>query len=43
MAVRGLLLDLARELANAGSQAETIEVVARLDIYVAQIMEAARS
>jgi hypothetical protein len=43
MAVRGLLLDLALELANAGSQAETIEVMARLDVYVAHIMEAARS
>lgn len=42
-AVRGLLLDLARELANAGSQAETIEVMARLDDYVADITKAARS
>ena len=42
-AVRGLLLDLARELASAGSQAETIEVMARLDVYVADIMKAARS
>ncbi len=41
-AVRRLLLDLAKELANAGSQAETIEVVARLDDYVADIMKAAR-
>ena len=42
-AVRGLLLDLARELAGAGTQAETIEVMARLDVYVADVMKAARS
>ena len=42
-AVRDLLLDLARELAAARSQAETIEVMARLDVYVADIMKAARS
>ena len=42
-AVRGLLLDLARELANAGSQAETIEAIARLDDYVADIIKAAQS
>ena len=41
-AVRGLLLDLARELANARSQAETIEVMARLDDYVADIVKAAQ-
>ncbi|MYG18348.1 MAG: hypothetical protein F4208_01975, partial [Gemmatimonadales bacterium] len=42
-AIRGLLLSLARELANAGTQAETIEVMARLDGYVDDIMQAARS
>lgn len=42
-AVRGLLLDFSRELAAAGSQAETIEVIARLDFHVADIMKAARS
>lgn len=42
-AVRGMLLNLARELANAGTQAETIEVMARLDGYVDDIMQAARS
>lgn len=42
-AVRGLLLSLARELANAGTQAETIEVMARLDGYVDDIMQAARN
>ncbi len=41
-AVRRLLLDLATELANAGSQAETIEVMVRLDDYVADIMKAAQ-
>lgn len=41
-AVRGLLLDLARELANAENQAETIAVVVRLDDYVADIMKAAQ-
>ncbi len=41
-AVRRLLLDLAKELANAESKAEVIEVMAQLDDYVAQIMEAAR-
>jgi len=41
-AVRRLLLDLAKELANAETQADTIEVMARLDDYVAEIMEAAR-
>lgn len=42
VAVRRLLLDLAKELASAESQADTIEVMARLDDYVAEIMEAAR-
>ena len=42
-AVRGMLLNLAREMANAGTQAETIEVMARLDGYVDDIMQAARS
>ena len=42
VAVRRLLLDLAKELANAESQADTIEVMSRLDDYVAEIMEAAR-
>lgn len=42
-AIRRLLLDLAKELANAESQADTIEVVARLDDYVAEIMKAAQS
>ena len=41
-AVRRLLFDLAKELASAGSQAETIEVMARLDDYVAEIMKAAQ-
>ena len=42
-AVRGLLLSLVRELANAETQAETIEVMARLDGYVSDVMQAARS
>lgn len=42
-AVRGLLLSLVRELANAGTQAETIEVMARLDGYVNDVMQAARN
>ena len=42
-AVRRLLLDLAKEIANAKSQAETIGVMARLDDYVAEIMKAAQS
>ncbi|MYC88033.1 MAG: hypothetical protein F4X22_07330 [Gemmatimonadales bacterium] len=42
-AVRGLLLSLVRELANAETQAETIEVMARLDGYVTDVMQAARS
>ncbi|MCY3600968.1 MAG: hypothetical protein OXN85_13460 [Gemmatimonadetes bacterium] len=42
-AVRGLLLSLVRELANAETQAETIEVMARLDGYVNDVMQAARS
>ena len=42
-AVRGLLFSLARELANAGTQAETIEVMVRLDGYVDDIMQAARN
>ncbi len=42
-AVRGLLFNLARELANAGTQAETIEVMVRLDGYVDDIMQAARN
>ena len=42
-AVRRLLLGLARELASAGTQAETIEVMARLDGYVDDIMQAARN
>ena len=42
VAVRRLLFDLAKELANAGSQAETIEVMARLDDYVAEILKAAQ-
>jgi len=41
VAVRRLLLDLAKELASAESKAEVIEVMARLDDYVAEIMEAA--
>lgn len=41
-AVRALLLDFAREFAVAGSQAETIEVIARLDAHAADIMEAAQ-
>ena len=40
--VRRLLLDLAKELASAESKAEVIEVMARLDDYVAEVMEAAR-
>ncbi|MCY3698695.1 MAG: hypothetical protein OXH46_03510, partial [Gemmatimonadetes bacterium] len=42
LAVRRLLLDLAKELASAESKAEVIEVMARLDDYVAEIMAAAR-
>ena len=42
LAVRRLLLDLSKELASAKSKAEVIEVMARLDDYVAEIMEAAR-
>jgi hypothetical protein len=42
-AVRRVLLDLAKALANAESQADTIEVMARLDDYVTEIMEAAQS
>ena len=42
-AVRGLLLSLVRELANAQTQADTIEVMARLDGYVDDVMQAARS
>ena len=42
LAVRRLLLDLAKELARAESKAEVIEVIAGLDDYVAEIMEAAR-
>ena len=42
VAVRRLLLDLAKELARAESKAEVIEVMARLDEYVAEIMKAAR-
>ncbi len=42
VAVRRLLLDLAKELASAESKAEVIELMARLDEYVAEIMEAAR-
>ena len=42
-AVRGLLFNLARELANAGTQAETIEVMVRLDGYVDDIMQVARN
>jgi len=42
VAVRRLLLDLAKELASAESKAEVIEVMARLDDYVAEIMKAAR-
>ncbi|WP_420634896.1 hypothetical protein [Candidatus Palauibacter sp.] len=41
--VRGLLMDFARDLAHAGTQAETIEVLARLDAYVDDIMKAARN
>ncbi len=41
-AVRRLLLDLAKELANAESQADTIEVMVRLDDYVADIVKSAR-
>ena len=43
VAVRRLLVDLAKELASAESKAEVIEVMARLDEYVAEIMEAARA
>ena len=42
LAVRRLLLDLSKELARAESKAEVIEVMARLDDYVAEIMEAAQ-
>ena len=42
LAVRRLLLDLSKELASAESKAEVIEVMARLDDYVAEIMEAAQ-
>lgn len=42
VAVRRLLLDLSKELASAESKAEVIEVLARLDDHVAEIMEAAR-
>ena len=42
LAVRRLLLNLAKELANAESKTEMIEVMARLDDYVAEIMEAAK-
>ena len=42
LAVRRLLLDLARELASAESPADMIEVMARLDDYVVEIMEAAQ-
>ena len=42
VAVRRLLFDLAKELASADSKAEVIDVMARLDHYVAEIMEAAR-
>ena len=42
LAVRRLLLDLAKELANAESKADVIEVMARLDDYVVKIMEAAQ-
>ncbi len=42
VAVRRLLLDLAKELASAESKSEVIDVMARLDDYVAEIMEAAR-
>ena len=42
LTVRRLLLDLSKELVNAESKAEVIEVMARLDNYVAEIMEAAR-
>ena len=41
LAVRRLLLDLAKELASAETKAEVIGVMARLDDYVAEIMEAA--
>ncbi len=43
VAVRRLQLDLAKELATAESKAEVIEVMARMDDYVAAIMEAAQS
>ena len=42
LAVRRLLLDLSKEIASAESKAELVEVMARLDDYVAEIMEAAR-
>ena len=42
LAVRRLLLDLSKELARAESKAEVIEVMARLDDYVAKILEAAQ-
>ncbi len=40
--VRRLLFDLTKELASAESKSEVIDVMARLDDYVAEIMEAAR-
>ena len=42
LAVRRLLLNLAKELASAETKAEVIGVMARLDDYVAEIMEAAQ-
>jgi hypothetical protein len=42
LAVRRLLLDLAKELASAETKADVIGVMARLDDYVAEIMEATR-
>ena len=42
-AVRRLLLELAKELASAETKADVIGVMARLDDYVAEIMEAAQS
>ncbi len=40
--VRRVLMRFAKDLTEADSQAETIDVLARLDRYVADIMKAAR-
>lgn len=41
--VRKILIDFARELSGAESQVETIEVLAKLDRYAADILKATRS